>query len=59
MRRSGVTVTVGDLEQAGLVTHVRGFVRVESQAEMAAAACGCYGLLADGYGKFINELADL
>lgn len=59
VRRSGVTVTVGALEQAGLISHGRGFVRVESHTELAAASCGCYGLLADEYGKFINDLAGL
>lgn len=59
VRRSGVTVTVGGLERAGLVSHGRGFVRVESPSELVAASCGCYGLLADEYGKFIDDLASL
>lgn len=59
VRRAGVTVTVGALEQAGLLTHGRGFVRVANQSELAAASCGCYGLLADEYGTLINDLADL
>lgn len=59
VRRSGVTVTVGALEQAGLVSHGRGFVRVESPAELGAASCACYGLLSDEYGKFINDLGAL
>lgn len=56
VRRSGVTVTVGKFEQAGLVSHGRGFVRVEDVAGLGAAACGCYGLLSEEYGSFINNL---
>ena len=59
VRRSGVTVAVGALEQAGLVGHGRGFVRVEDAARLGGASCGCYGLLADEYGNFINNLAAL
>jgi CRP-like cAMP-binding protein len=56
VRRSGVTVTVGALEQAGFISHGRGFVRVEDAAGLGAASCGCHGLLADEYGNFINNL---
>jgi CRP-like cAMP-binding protein len=56
VRRSGVTVTVGALAQAGLVSHGRGFIRVEDAAGLGGAACGCYGLLSDEYGRFINNL---
>jgi CRP-like cAMP-binding protein len=59
VRRSGVTVAVGALEQAGLVTHGRGFVRVESPPELGPVSCDCYGLLSGEYGKFINDLAGL
>lgn len=59
VRRAGVTVTVGDLEQAGLVSHGRGYVRVERPAELGAAACVCCRVLADEYGKFVNDLATL
>ena len=59
VRRSGVTVTVGALEQAGLVSHGRGFVRVEDAAGLCAASCGCHGLLAEEYGNFINNLDTL
>ena len=59
VRRSGVTVAVGELERRGLVGHGRGFVRVESAAEMRSAACGCYPLLAEEYEKFINNLTTI
>jgi CRP-like cAMP-binding protein len=59
VRRSGVTVTVGALEQAGLVSHGRGFVRVEDAPGLAHAACACHRLLAEEYDNFINSLATL
>lgn len=59
VRRSGVTVIVGELERKGLVGHGRGFVRVESPSELEAYACDCRRLLADEYDKFINSLATI
>lgn len=59
VRRSGVTVTVGALEQAGLVSHGRGFVCVEDASGLGAASCGCYALLAEEYGNFVNNLETL
>jgi len=59
VRRSGVTVTVGALAQAGLVSHGRGFVRVEDAAGLRATSCECQGLFADEYGNFINNLDTL
>lgn len=56
VRRSGVTVTIGEFEQKGYVSHGRGFVRVEDAARLGAAACGCYRLLVEEYTKFINNL---
>lgn len=59
VRRSGVTVAVGDLERAGLVSHGRGFVRVEDATGLGNAACSCYRRLADEYDNFIGDLATL
>lgn len=59
VRRSGVTVMVGELVQAGLIRHGRGFVRVEHAAELATVACECYELLAKEYGDFVNNLNTL
>ncbi|MBV8859155.1 MAG: Crp/Fnr family transcriptional regulator [Acidobacteria bacterium] len=59
VRRSGVTVTVAALEQAGLVSHGRGFVHVEDAPGLGAVSCGCYGLLAEEYGNFIDSLGAL
>jgi len=55
----GATVAVGALGRSGLVSHGRGFVRVDSAAGLGAASCGCYRVLADEYGNFINDLAGL
>ena len=59
VRRSGVTVTVGTLGQAGLVSHGRGFVRVEDAAGLANASCVCYRPLAEEYDNFSNSLSTL
>ena len=43
VRRSGVTVAMGSLQQAGLVQNNRGRVTVVDRAGLEAAACDCHG----------------
>jgi Mn-dependent DtxR family transcriptional regulator len=44
-RRSIVTVAVGMLEKAGLITHTRGRVTVLNRKGLEKAACDCYGII--------------
>jgi len=44
-RRSSVTVAVGTLQKAGLITHSRGDVRIIERKKLEDAACECYGLM--------------
>jgi CRP-like cAMP-binding protein len=41
VRRSGVTVAIGALEQAGLIEHRRGLIRVVEAEGLLAASCQC------------------
>ena len=42
VRRSGVTVAMGSLQEAGLIRHSRGRVTVADRAGLEAAACDCH-----------------
>lgn len=55
VRRPGVTVAIGILERAGLISHGRGRITVTNRAGLEAASCECYAaikrrekLLSDG-----------
>jgi CRP-like cAMP-binding protein len=43
-RRSGVTMSAGNLERAGAVICTRGNVKIIDRNRLEAAACECYGL---------------
>ena len=42
VRRAGVTVAMGTLQHAGLVSYARGRVVVRDRARLQEASCGCY-----------------
>ena len=44
-RRSSVTVAVGVLQKAGLISHTRGDVEITNRQKLEKAACECYGIM--------------
>lgn len=58
VRRSGVTLAVGALEQAGLLRHGRGSLTVTDPEGLGETSCGCAAVMADEYAAFVAELAD-
>lgn len=46
VRRPGVTVAMGALEKAGLISHGRGRIAVVDRPGLERAACECYGAVA-------------
>lgn len=46
VRRAGVTVVVGQLQDRGAIWHGRGRLRVASRETLEAVACECYGAMA-------------
>lgn len=54
-RRASVTVAASMLERAGLITHKRGSVSVESRSCLEDAACECYGMMTRQVKKWQSE----
>jgi CRP-like cAMP-binding protein len=55
VRRSGVTVAVGLLERAGLISHSRGVIHIVDAERLKEASCECVRAMADEFDKFVNE----
>ena len=49
VRRAGVTVAAGHLQQSGLIRYKRGLVSVLDRAGLEAASCQCYRIVNDSY----------
>lgn len=45
VRRPGVTVAIGILEKAGLISHTRGRIRIDNRAGLEKVACECYATI--------------
>ena len=54
VRRAGVTVALGALQQAGLIRNVRGRIEVLDRAGLMAAACGCYAVTRASYRRLLD-----
>ena len=49
VRRSGITVAAGSLQQRKLIGYRRGTVTILNQRGLEAAACGCYKAVKDTF----------
>jgi CRP-like cAMP-binding protein len=49
VRRSGVTIAAGALQQQRLISYTRGDIRIVDRAGLEVAACECYGALNEKY----------
>jgi CRP-like cAMP-binding protein len=54
VRRPGVTVAMGLLEKAGLITHSRGNISVVNRAGLEEASCECYRTIRTRQTKLFN-----
>ena len=54
VRRPGVTVAMGDLQKAGLISHSRGSVTVVNRAGLEKASCECYQTIKNRQAKLIT-----
>ncbi len=47
IRRTTVTLVVGDLEKDGVITGCRGCMQIVSRGELRRRSCECYGRVKD------------
>ena len=51
VRRAGVTVAAGMLQQAGLISYRQGRITILDREGLEAAACGCYRAIKNEYDR--------
>ena len=57
VRRASVTLAIGALQQAGLVDHHRGLIRVLDRAGLEARVCECYAVVKSEYVRLLQPAA--
>ena len=55
VRRSGVTIAAGALQQRGLIHYIRGEIRVLDRRGLEGASCECYDALIAGYAQLFAK----
>lgn len=53
VRRSGVTIAAGALQQRDLIEYARGEIRIVDRAGLEGAACECYGAVVEYYARLM------
>ncbi|MNO33951.1 hypothetical protein D3C76_239760 [compost metagenome] len=54
VRRSGITVAAGELQQKNLIHYTRGEITILDRAGLEAAACECYDAVTHCYSKLLG-----
>ena len=54
VRREGVTAAASRLQEQGLISYVRGRIRILDRRGLEAAACECYKVVEDEYRRLLN-----
>ena len=54
VRREGVTVAAGRLQEHGLISYVRGHIRILDRRGLEAAVCECYRVVKDEYDRLLS-----
>jgi hypothetical protein len=49
VRREGVTITAGGLQHLGLISYVRGHIRIVDRKGLERHACECYAVVKEEY----------
>ena len=59
VRREGVTAAAGRLQEQGLISYVRGHIRILDRRGLEAAVCECYKVGKDEYDRLLGDEAPL
>jgi len=54
VRREGVTVAAGRLQDAGIISYVRGHIRILDRRKLEAGSCECYAVVRDEYERLLT-----
>lgn len=54
VRREGVTVAAGRLQEAGVISYVRGHIRILDRSKLERCACECYAVVRDEYERLLT-----
>jgi CRP-like cAMP-binding protein len=54
VRREGVTAAAGRLQEQGLISYVRGRIRILDRGGLEAAVCECYKVVKDEYDRLLG-----
>ena len=55
VRRSGVTIAAGTLQQAGLIKYTRGRITVTDRKGLEAASCECYRIVQAHFERLLGD----
>jgi len=54
VRREGVTVAAGDLQDIGAISYVRGRIQILDRQKLEATACECYRVVKDEFDRLLG-----
>ena len=54
VRREGVTVAAGHLQDAGAISYVRGHIKIVDRARLEATVCECYRVVKDEFDRLLG-----
>lgn len=54
VRREGVTVAAGRLQDAGAISYVRGHIKILGRQKLEEAVCECYGVVKDEFDRLLG-----
>jgi CRP-like cAMP-binding protein len=55
VRREGVTIAAGHLQNKGLITYARGTVHIADRKGLENACCECYQVVSDEYDRLLGQ----